>query len=624
MDAIFQHETAHSFGAADEYSSGCGSGDCDDRYGYLKVVNGNCESCNPNWVNCSMLNNYWDYCTFTRGQIGWKDFDGDGPNDPIDPHTRFWASLSPLNPGDRVSIALNETFLKSIAVTADNSDATGGSSFIIWDATNTNYAEMIPQCCYYWGSGGTQQGFSLNAADPNVIPIISNFSKTSDQKINWSLSNSWAYIRCRILNSSGAEVLYPIFDKLHRSMQTYQIDLRPLPIGTNYRAEFLAWLPYGTNYTTSYTFNRDVIPLNTPTLSITRNNDIILNWNDNNTMEDGYALERQLSGGEWVQIALLPQNSITYTDLTTNGSATYSYRVKAFNVDTSAYSNSITITTRPKPPTNFSAQVVTTILGGSGASMQTMAPVPDPDPDPGPGPTPVPTNKVILSWSAPINQNVPIDSYRVEAYYKRQGYIVCCVGGNCFLVGRILDRLDSMSIGTDTRDTFCLDLTDTLYNFYIKSFAGQDSSILWNYRFVITACGIQKESTLVGPTASATTGPECICGSCLSNASMQEVNLFTSLNLPKEFTLEPNSPNPFNPSTTIRYALPQEAKVELRIYNILGQVVRKLVNEEKPAGFHQAIWDGRDEAGRPVSTGIYLYQIRAGNFVKTMKMTLVK
>jgi hypothetical protein len=94
--------------------------------------------------------------------------------------------------------------------------------------------------------------------------------------------------------------------------------------------------------------------------------------------------------------------------------------------------------------------------------------------------------------------------------------------------------------------------------------------------------------------------------------------------MPERFELAQNNPNPFNPTTIIEYALPQPAKVELRVFNILGQMVRKLVDEEKQAGYHQVDWDGRDEAGRPVSTGIYLYQIRAGDFVKTMKMSLVK
>jgi hypothetical protein len=95
-------------------------------------------------------------------------------------------------------------------------------------------------------------------------------------------------------------------------------------------------------------------------------------------------------------------------------------------------------------------------------------------------------------------------------------------------------------------------------------------------------------------------------------------------NLPITFELGQNYPNPFNPTTTIEYALPEPARVELKILNILGQSVRTLVDEEKGAGYHQALWDGKDERGRSVSNGIYLYQIKAGDFVKTMKMSFIK
>ncbi len=94
--------------------------------------------------------------------------------------------------------------------------------------------------------------------------------------------------------------------------------------------------------------------------------------------------------------------------------------------------------------------------------------------------------------------------------------------------------------------------------------------------------------------------------------------------VPVAFELGQNYPNPFNPASTIEYALPQPVKVELRVFNILGQVVRTLVDEEKAAGYYQVIWDGTDQTGKPVSTGIYLYQIKAGDFVETKKMQLIK
>ncbi|HXF49916.1 MAG TPA: FlgD immunoglobulin-like domain containing protein [Verrucomicrobiae bacterium] len=94
--------------------------------------------------------------------------------------------------------------------------------------------------------------------------------------------------------------------------------------------------------------------------------------------------------------------------------------------------------------------------------------------------------------------------------------------------------------------------------------------------------------------------------------------------VPTHFELAQNYPNPFNLTATIEYALPQAVKVELKVFNILGQVVRTLVDEEKPVGYHQVVWDGKDQTGQPVSSGIYLYQIKAGDYVETKKMHLLK
>ena len=89
-------------------------------------------------------------------------------------------------------------------------------------------------------------------------------------------------------------------------------------------------------------------------------------------------------------------------------------------------------------------------------------------------------------------------------------------------------------------------------------------------------------------------------------------------------SLDANRPNPFNPATTIRYSLKKAVDVELAIYNLLGQEVRLLVRQFQPAGSYTVTWDGRDAAGRQVSTGIYLYRLLAGADVVTRKMMLAK
>ncbi len=94
---------------------------------------------------------------------------------------------------------------------------------------------------------------------------------------------------------------------------------------------------------------------------------------------------------------------------------------------------------------------------------------------------------------------------------------------------------------------------------------------------------------------------------------------------PKHFELSQNYPNPFNPTTTIKYALKEDVKVSLKIYNSLGQEVRTLVNEHQNAGFKEIMWDGKNNQGSAVPSGIYMYRLVAGSkFVKANKMTLMK
>ena len=96
------------------------------------------------------------------------------------------------------------------------------------------------------------------------------------------------------------------------------------------------------------------------------------------------------------------------------------------------------------------------------------------------------------------------------------------------------------------------------------------------------------------------------------------------LTAPLDFALHQNYPNPFNPTTTIRYDLKARSKVALTIYNALGQEVRNLVSDTQNAGRYQVQWDGRDNTGGKVASGIYFYRLRAGDFVQFHKMVLLK
>ena len=94
--------------------------------------------------------------------------------------------------------------------------------------------------------------------------------------------------------------------------------------------------------------------------------------------------------------------------------------------------------------------------------------------------------------------------------------------------------------------------------------------------------------------------------------------------VPADFALYPNRPNPFNPETAIRFDLPHSSVVRLRIFAVPGQQVRTLVAGELPAGMHQVVWDGRDDRGAKMGTGVYLCRLQASGFVRTRRMLLLK
>ena len=94
---------------------------------------------------------------------------------------------------------------------------------------------------------------------------------------------------------------------------------------------------------------------------------------------------------------------------------------------------------------------------------------------------------------------------------------------------------------------------------------------------------------------------------------------------PYEYALHDNFPNPFNPETQIRFSIGSQEDVKLIIYDVVGRQVRTLVNGNSfSPGFHVTNWDGLDDNGQKVPSGLYIYRIKAGSFIADKKMLLVK
>ncbi|HUU30346.1 MAG TPA: FlgD immunoglobulin-like domain containing protein [archaeon] len=113
----------------------------------------------------------------------------------------------------------------------------------------------------------------------------------------------------------------------------------------------------------------------------------------------------------------------------------------------------------------------------------------------------------------------------------------------------------------------------------------------------------------------------------LLDMAYKQMGLEKSAALPKVYSLSQNSPNPFNPSTTITYTIPEGASktaVRLSVFNLRGQMVRTLVDLTQGPGTYNINWDGADQQGSKVSSGVYFYRLVAGDYVSTRKMVLLK
>ena len=107
-------------------------------------------------------------------------------------------------------------------------------------------------------------------------------------------------------------------------------------------------------------------------------------------------------------------------------------------------------------------------------------------------------------------------------------------------------------------------------------------------------------------------------------ANTQELSLNNNIVMPNQYMVYQNYPNPFNPVTTLRYDLPENGHVNITIYDMLGRKVKTLINQTQDAGYRSVIWNATNDYDKPVSAGIYLYQIQTDEYMQTRKMVLLK
>lgn len=149
------------------------------------------------------------------------------------------------------------------------------------------------------------------------------------------------------------------------------------------------------------------------------------------------------------------------------------------------------------------------------------------------------------------------------------------------------------------------------YGFNLTPFAGSDIFVAVNY-FIVNGGSSGNHSDAVWLDHFIVRGP-----------NVTDVE-YPTVSMPQTFAFEQNYPNPFNPSTTIRYSLASASDVEVTVYNILGQKVRTLVHERQEAGYYKIVWNGRNDQGISVGSGVYITRLKAGAFTQSRRTTLMK
>lgn len=221
--------------------------------------------------------------------------------------------------------------------------------------------------------------------------------------------------------------------------------------------------------------------------------------------------------------------------------------------------------------------------------------------------------------------DVMYDSSKLE-YVKSSDFAFTAVQGYNFSVSDndrfIRIGILGVSVGPAPNKLPGYDIVDTLVTWVRLEFTIKE---VMDEADVSNTIGIDHASNAIGLFESH--GNETDTGVIIdidTGVMIMSVDVPHNAVIPEAFDLEPNFPNPFNPQTRITYRIPVRAEVSLVVYNMLGAEVTTLVHEEKGPGHFAVDWNGRNDAGRQVASGVYLYVLKAGDFVGVGKMLLLR
>ena len=371
---------------------------------------------------------------------------------------------------------------------------------------------------------------------------------------------------------------------------------------------------------------------------------IRLSWTDNASNESGFKIERKLSSAadsSFSQVGTASANARSYTDSGLSASTGYTYRVRAYNsAGNSSYSGTASATTKATPPSTPSSLTATaksssridlgwkdTSSNESGFKIERKL-------------SSAANSSFSQIGTASANAESYTDSglsastgytYRIRAYNS---------AGNSSYSGTASATTKAPSppaapsgLAADVQSSSSVDLSwdDNSNNetgFKIeRRLSTEDDD---DFSQIGTTGANDTDYTDSGLSPSTTYIYRVRAYNDGGNSSYSGADRATTLPVARvvaeifEFALESSHPNPFREHATIVYTLPEVADVRLELFNILGQQVRTLIDEARPPGRHETVWDGRDGNSRMVSSGVYILRMTAGDFVEYKKMTFLK
>ena len=214
-------------------------------------------------------------------------------------------------------------------------------------------------------------------------------------------------------------------------------------------------------------------------------------------------------------------------------------------------------------------------------------------------------------WTLPENQDRITDNVWITRKHNQSIFNIAQEEG--------YSGNNGSPMGTLWADTATANADSIIYTNFVVMHGGSPQSLIGDtVSMYLPQDGLYFDVIFLSYSGSNTGG-----GFSYSRMSINTMTINNEI-IPKNYRLYQNYPNPFNPVTTIRYDLPKDALVNITIYDLMGRIVNNLVSSQQNAGYKSIQWNATNNTGQPVSAGLYLYTIQAGDFRQTKKMVLLK